>query len=103
MRVISMLDDYRKMCDFAEVHGKFEAYKLYAAKYPTLFNAVEKYLYNCPLDALKDYIEGSDLKALLQQGEANYKNGLFNLVSDYVENYAKKMGIDFPFDLYLGL
>lgn len=103
MRVVSMLDDYRKMCDFAEVHGKFEAYRAYAAKYPTLFNAVEKYLYNCPLDALKDYIEGSDLKALLLQGEANYENGLFTFVSDCVESCRKRMGIDFPFDLYLGL
>jgi len=56
MRVISMLDDYRKMCNSAETQGKYEAYKIYAAKYPTLFKAVEKYLYNSSLENLKDYI-----------------------------------------------
>ncbi|MCR4903711.1 MAG: hypothetical protein K6A23_12690 [Butyrivibrio sp.] len=103
MRVISMLDDYRKMCNSAETQGKYEAYKIYAAKYPTLFKAVEKYLYNSSLENLKDYIEGCNLKALLHQGQANYDNGLFNRIPDYVEKCSKRIGIDFPFDLYLGL
>ncbi len=103
MRVISMLDDYRKMCNSSEAQGNYEAYKIYAAKYPTLFNAVEKYLYNCTLDNLKDYIEGCNFIALLQQGEANYENGLFDWIPDYVESCSKRMGIDFQFNLYLGL
>ncbi|MBQ7145141.1 MAG: hypothetical protein IJR95_00005 [Lachnospiraceae bacterium] len=103
MRIISMLEDYREMCNDAELQGKFEAYKKYTEKYPCLFNAVQKYLYNCPLDALRDYIEGSDIIALLHQGETNYARGVFSQVSNYVDTCRKRMDISFPFDLYLGL
>lgn len=103
MRIISMLEEYREMCNDAEAQGKFGAYKKYTQKYPVLFNAVQKYLYNCPIDALREYIEGSDLTALLHQGEANYERGVFSHITDLVDCTRKRMGISFPFDLYLGM
>ena len=69
MHVVSMLDDYRAMCESAESDGKFEAYKAYTAKYPVLFSSVMKYLYQCPMEALREYVESSDIKKLLLQGE----------------------------------
>ena len=103
MHVVSMLDDYRVMCKSAESDGKFEAYKAYTAKYPVLFSSVMKYLYQCPLEALREYIESSDMKKLLLQGEENFKIGKFTAVADSVSKCCTRMGIDFSFDLYLGM
>lgn len=103
MHVVSMLADYKEMCAASEQKGKFEAYQVYTSRYPVLFEAVQRYLYQCPLEAMRDYVNASDIHALLHQGEANYKNGLFTKTADFVTICSQKMEIDFSFDLYLGL
>ena len=103
MRVFSMLEDYRIMCAEAEQKGKFVSYQLYTSRYPVLFEAVLQYLYLCPLEALRDYIETIDLTSLLHQGEENKCTGLFSQTVDIVADCSAQMGIDFPFDLYLGM
>ena len=103
MNAISMLEDYKAMFNAAAKIGKFEAYRAYTSHYPTLFESVLKYLYQCPLEALQDYIESADFLGLLSQGEENKNNGLFQMTKDFVNECSVKIGIDFPFDLYLGM
>ena len=103
MRVVSMLDDYRAICAAARRDGQFAAYQAYTARYPVLFGAVQRYLYQCPLEAMRGYVEAADLPGLLRQGEENLRGGVFARIRDTVSLCAARLGIDFPFDLYLGM
>ena len=103
MNVISMIEDYRLLCEEAGELGKFEAYRRYTRKYPVLFGGVFRYLYCCPVEALESYIGNIDFERLLRQARENYGKGICEAILAVAEQSAKQLQADFEFDLMLGL
>lgn len=102
MKVIHMIDDYRTLCKEAVGKGAYKAYEDYTKKYSAFFDGVFNFLYQCPMEALRELIEKVDFNALLDIAEGNYSKGVCDKIVNITERFAGKMKVDFDFELILG-
>jgi len=106
MKVIHMIEDYRKLSSKSRNSAEtnvFELYKNYTKKYAPLFNSVFNQLYHAPIEALQKYIDETNFEDLLHKAEENYNNGICDYIISVAKESAKKMNVNFEFELMLGL
>jgi len=103
MKIIHMIDAYRHLCADCRKEEKFEAYRAYTETYAIFFDAVFRYLYHCPVEALRRYIENVDFDRLLDVGEQNYARGVCDRIIAAADKTRSLLKTDFEFELMLGM
>lgn len=103
MKVVHMIDHYRKLCQDSWKLGNFEAYRIYTQTYSQLFDAIFQYLYTASIDSLRGLIEWSNFEQILKTAERNYSQGICDHVIAVAQKSAERMKLDFEYELFLGM
>ena len=103
MGIISMIEEYRVLCEESKTIGNFAAYQNYVGKYKTFFDSVFSYLYMADLSSIKSLVEGTDFYNRLQIAEDNLAKGHDDTIIKLITDVCHELGFTKDFDLYLGM
>lgn len=101
MKVINMVEDFKRVVEESAKIGQWEAFKKYYSKYPKLWDNMLAWLYNVNLEGIEPTVETIDFTQILE----NVKNNLDKVqeVESLVKKVVRQLNFEDEFEIYIGV